>query len=78
MSRMFCGRRLCRVQPAVDIDSGLPPQVLNENIVTIIEKWETMENLEAHLKAPHMLAYREKVQIWWKEPHWLFRRLNLN
>ena len=30
--------------------------------VTIIEKWETLENLEAHLKAPHMLAYREKVQ----------------
>ena len=48
--------------PAVDIDSGLPQQVLNENIVTIIEKWETLENLEAHLKAPHMLAYREKVQ----------------
>ena len=48
--------------PAVDTDAGLPPQVLNENIVTIIEKWETLENLEAHLKAPHMLAYREKVQ----------------
>ena len=27
--------------PAVDIDAGLPPQVLNENIVTIIEKWGT-------------------------------------
>ena len=48
--------------PVVDIDAGLTPQVLNENIVTIIEKWGTLENLEAHLKAPHMLAYREKVQ----------------
>ena len=48
--------------PAVDIDAGLPPQVLNENIVTIIEKWETLQNLAAHIKAPHMLAYREKVQ----------------
>ena len=51
-----------KYSPAVDIDAELPPQVLNENIVTIIEKWETLENLEAHLKAPHMLAYREKVQ----------------
>lgn len=48
--------------PAVDVDSGLPPQVTDENVVTIIEKWETMEALHAHTKAPHMLAYREKVK----------------
>lgn len=48
--------------PAVDVDSGLPPQVTDENVVTIIEKWETMEALHAHAKAPHMLAYREKVK----------------
>jgi quinol monooxygenase YgiN len=48
--------------PAVDIDAKLSRQVLDENSVTIIEKWESLEALHAHLKAPHMLAYREKVK----------------
>ena len=48
--------------PAVDIDAGLPPQRLDENVVTIIEKWESLEALRDHLKSPHMLAYREKVK----------------
>jgi quinol monooxygenase YgiN len=48
--------------PAVDIDADLPPQSLDENVVTIIEKWESLEALRDHLKAPHMLAYQEKVK----------------
>jgi quinol monooxygenase YgiN len=48
--------------PAVDIDAKLSRQVLDENIVTIIEKWENLEALHDHLNAPHMLAYREKVK----------------
>jgi quinol monooxygenase YgiN len=48
--------------PTVDIDSGLPVQKLDKNAVTIIEKWESVEALRAHLKTPHMLAYREKVK----------------
>ena len=48
--------------PAVDIDAGLPSQILDENVVTIIEKWESLQALRDHLAAPHMLAYREKVK----------------
>ncbi len=48
--------------PAVDIDAKLPPQILDENVVTIIEKWENLQALRDHLEAPHMLAYREKVK----------------
>jgi quinol monooxygenase YgiN len=48
--------------PAIDIDSSLPVQKLDKNVVTIIEKWESLEALGAHLKTPHMLAYREKVK----------------
>ena len=48
--------------PTVDIDADLPPQVLDENVVTIIEKWESLEALRDHLVAPHMLSYKEKVQ----------------
>jgi len=35
---------------------------LNRNVVTIIEKWESLKDLQAHLSAPHMLAYQEKVK----------------
>jgi len=48
--------------PTVDIDANIPPQILDENVVTIIEKWESLEALTAHLSAPHMLSYREKVK----------------
>jgi quinol monooxygenase YgiN len=48
--------------PTVDIDADLPAQSLDENVVTIIEKWESLEALRDHLQAPHMLAYREKVK----------------
>ncbi|MCP5149921.1 MAG: antibiotic biosynthesis monooxygenase [Ectothiorhodospiraceae bacterium] len=48
--------------PTVDADSGLPPQVKDADTVTIIEKWASVAALQAHAKAPHMLAYREKVK----------------
>jgi len=49
-------------QPMIDTESSLGAQVLDENIVTMVEKWETMANLNAHATAPHMLKYREKVK----------------
>jgi len=48
--------------PTIDVPTGLPPQELNNNVVTIIEKWGTVEDLQAHLSAPHMLAYKDKVK----------------
>ncbi len=48
--------------PNIDLPTGLPPQELNNNVVTIIEKWSSIEDLQAHLSAPHMLAYKEKVK----------------
>ena len=48
--------------PTVDINADLPPQSMDENVVTIIEKWESLEALRDHLKAPHMLSYKEKVK----------------
>lgn len=47
--------------PAVDIDAEIPAQVLDPQTVTVIEKWQSVEALHEHLKAPHMLAYREQV-----------------
>ena len=48
--------------PTVDVPTGLPLQELNPDVVTIIEKWNSLEDLLAHLSAPHMLAYREKTK----------------
>ena len=48
--------------PAVDIDAALTAQHLDEEVVTIIEKWASLEALRAHLASPHMLEYREKVK----------------
>jgi quinol monooxygenase YgiN len=50
-------------EPTVDVEPGLPiPVAVRENVVTIIEAWENLEALHAHLKTPHMAAYREAVK----------------
>lgn len=48
--------------PTIDIPTGLPPQELNDRVVTVIEKWNSLEDLRTHLAAPHMIAYKEKVK----------------
>ncbi len=49
-------------EPTRDLPTGLAPQELNGNVVTIIEKWANLEDLRAHLVAPHMLVYQKKVK----------------
>jgi quinol monooxygenase YgiN len=48
--------------PTVDVPTGLAPQELDGNVVTILEKWGSVENLKAHLVSPHMRAYQAKVK----------------
>ena len=49
--------------PTVDIDSGLPVQgEIRQNTVTLVEAWVNLDALHAHLKTPHMAAYREAVK----------------
>ncbi|MBU3947210.1 MAG: antibiotic biosynthesis monooxygenase [Proteobacteria bacterium] len=48
--------------PTIDVPTGLSLQNLNKNVVTIIEKWISIEDLQTHLLTPHMLAYSEKVK----------------
>ena len=48
--------------PTMDVPTGWPSQKLNNNVVTIIEKWASLEDLQAHLSTPHMLAYKERVE----------------
>jgi quinol monooxygenase YgiN len=49
--------------PFVDVDSGLPVQgETRPNVVTLVEAWSSLEALHAHLRTPHMAAYREAVK----------------
>jgi len=49
--------------PAVDVPSGIKTQIpLRDNVVTVVEQWESLEALQAHGVAPHMAAYRERVK----------------
>jgi quinol monooxygenase YgiN len=49
--------------PAVDAVTALSRQTkLGEDVVLIVEKWESLWHLEAHLAAPHMTPYRERVK----------------
>ncbi len=49
--------------PTVDVKTDIQAQIpLRENVVTIMEKWESLQALRAHLGAPHMAMYRERVK----------------
>ena len=49
--------------PTIDVGTGNEKiQAPRADVVTIVEKWESLEALSAHLIAPHMLAYRERVK----------------
>ncbi len=49
--------------PAIDIDSGISVQgPVRDDVVLIIEKWESLAALKAHLAAPHMIEYRTRVK----------------
>lgn len=47
----------------VDIASGLAVQPpVRSDVVVVVEKWETLDHLKAHLVAPHMGEYRTRVK----------------
>jgi quinol monooxygenase YgiN len=47
--------------PTIDVKTDLDRQATDANVVTVIEKWESLAALEAHLQAPHMQTFREKA-----------------
>lgn len=54
--------------PATDHSTNLPAQgVARPDVVVVIEKWESIEALEAHLIAPHMMSYRPRVKEYVKQ-----------
>jgi quinol monooxygenase YgiN len=49
--------------PAVDLPTDIaaqaPPQ---PDVVIVVEKWDSLDALQAHLAAPHMTEYRGRVK----------------
>ncbi len=49
--------------PAVDLQTNVQVQPpVRPDVVIMIEKWEDLPSLEAHLIAPHMVEYRKNVK----------------
>jgi quinol monooxygenase YgiN len=50
-------------QPTIDTNSGIPIQgALREDVVVVVEQWESLDHLRAHLATPHMAAYGAEVK----------------
>ncbi len=50
-----------RYEPCLDADTGWKKQELEPQCVTVVETWETMEALQAHSRAAHMVTFRERT-----------------
>lgn len=49
--------------PAVDVPTEIAAQGPERpDVVTVVEKWESLDALRAHLVAPHMQEYRGRVK----------------
>src|SRR5262245_15767402 len=50
-------------QGTIDVPTTIAVQVPpREDVVVVVEKWESLAALYAHLTAPHMTEYRGKVK----------------
>lgn len=50
-------------EPTIDRETNIEiHEKAGDNVVTIVEAWESVDALKAHFTAPHMLAYREKAK----------------
>ena len=49
--------------PWVDVENNiLDPPSVRGNIVMVIEKWESLAALEAHINAPHVTEFRKAIE----------------
>ena len=49
--------------PAIDVAKSISvASPARDDVVTVVEKWESVQALEAHLAARHMSRYREVVK----------------
>ena len=49
--------------PSLDVQADLPVQSLDDHVITIIEKWESLEDLRNHLMSPQMQERLEREKV---------------
>ncbi len=50
-------------QPTIDYETPINAQAASdENKIVVVEMWQNLACLQAHLAAPHMVEYRSRVQ----------------
>jgi quinol monooxygenase YgiN len=48
--------------PTIDIDAGIERQpAARADVVTVVEKWDSVAALKAHLAAEHMNTFRDQI-----------------
>jgi quinol monooxygenase YgiN len=48
--------------PTRDLPTDIPTQVQEGNVITVLERWESMDAFKAHLTAPHVVQFRKDVE----------------
>ncbi len=49
--------------PTIDLPTNIGAQpAARDDVVTVVEKWESLEALEDHLMASHMIEFRNRVK----------------
>jgi quinol monooxygenase YgiN len=49
--------------PTIDVPTDIAAQIpQREDVVTVVEKWDSLQALNAHLQAEHMQVYRQRVK----------------
>ena len=61
VSNVLAEQGCVQYTPCVDADTGWPAQALDPRRLTVVERWESMDALRAHSRAPHMVAFRKSV-----------------
>ncbi len=48
--------------PTIDHQTDIPTQSKDVNMVTVIEKWESMQAFNSHLSASHVVEFRAQIK----------------
>ena len=48
--------------PTVDYPTSLTRQVMDDTVVTVIEKWTDIEVFKAHINMPHSVQFRKDIE----------------
>lgn len=48
--------------PTIDVQTDLPRQDRNPNVVTVLEQWDDLAAFEAHINQAHSVQFRKDIE----------------